>query len=223
MKPKSNYKTEKHKANKMDQCQTPYYALDPLLPYLDKRKYIWEPFAGVGHLADALMEQGYRVHASELEGRYGITYSPRGHSIIGGSDFFLDLPREDVRDVIVSNPPYGVKYAVIERCYELGKPFALLLPVETLGAQKAQKLFKKYGIQVIFMDKRVDFIMSEKGLSSSAQFPVSWFCWGLELPSDMVFVELVKPPKKELIDYYAKTNKGHPVQSPVLPGLGDGS
>ena len=51
-------------------------------------------------------------------------------SIDDGQDFFTYQP-EDF-DVIVSNPPYTQKDRVIERLYELEKPFAVLLPLNSL-------------------------------------------------------------------------------------------
>lgn len=101
-------------------------------------------------------------------------------------------------DVQITNPPYGRKYAWLDRSYQLDRPFALLLPVETLGAKSAQVLFREYGVQVIFMDSRVDFGMPNKGFQGSAQFPTAWFTWGLRLPSDMMFVHIDKPSKKRI-------------------------
>lgn len=43
------------------------------------------------------------------------------------SDFFTTFPPEGVQ-CIVSNPPFSVKRAVVDRCVGLGIPFALLLP-----------------------------------------------------------------------------------------------
>lgn len=48
-----------------------------------------------------------------------------------GQDFFDYEPKE--WDVIISNPPYHNKRAFWERCLDLGKPFALLLPVNILA------------------------------------------------------------------------------------------
>lgn len=163
MKPKLNRKG----TPQLDNCQTPGYAVLPLISYLYSFDTVWEPACGEGYLSDYIVENGLRVVASD---------------ILTGHDFFERRP--PAWDCIVTNPPYSLKYKWLERCYSFDKPFALLLPVETLGAAKAQKLFSEYGISIILLNKRVNFKMPNKGWEGSgAQFPVAWFCYkmpGLE-------------------------------------------
>lgn len=175
-KPKSNYAAEEATPDPRDQCQTPPYAVDPLLPYLpDTDCVIWEPAAGEGLLAEALFDCGYRK----------VTVS----DAITGQNFFESEP--DAWDILITNPPFSLKYKWLERCYALGKPFALLLPVETLGAASAQVLFREYGIDVIFMSPRIDFKMPNEGWNGSgAQFPSAWFCWRLLDMPQMTFVDI---------------------------------
>lgn len=194
MKPKQNYNIPEK-----DRCWTPYYAIQPLLPYLNPLWRIWEPFAGHGYLIDALFESGLTdIWGSELLPSVKTSY---GGVVVSFRDFFTYKPPVPV-NVIVSNPPFGPKYKVLKHSYELNIPFAYILPLETLGAASGQKLFKKYGVQIIVMDKRVDFGMPNTGFKSSAQFPTAWFTHGLNLPSDLMYAELDKPNKKELLAYY---------------------
>jgi hypothetical protein len=164
MKPKKNYKD-----TALDNCYTPDYALDPLLPFLPIENIIWECAVGEGHLHRALLEEGYGT---------------LGTGLTTGQDFFTYTPRS--WDMIVTNPPFSLKYQWIERCYDLGKPFALLLPLETLGACTSQAMFEEYGIEVLLLNKRVNFYMPNKGWDSAAQFPVAWFCWHI-LPRQIVY------------------------------------
>lgn len=171
-KPKTNRAGDKYEPKGYDACQTPPTALNPLLPYLPKDKILWESAAGEGFLVKKLALEGYRVEESEL---------------LRGQNYFDYQPAE--WDIQVTNPPYSIKYPWLEHAYELGKPFALLLPVETLGAKGAQKLFKANGVEVMLLDHRVNFRMPNKGWEgSSAQFPTAWFCWKL-LPTPLVFAE----------------------------------
>ncbi len=119
------------------------------------------------------------LHDSDLEVWSG--------DIQTGENFFDYTPPYGW-DCLVTNPPFSIKYKWIARCYELSKPFALLLPVETLGAKTAQKYFRDYGVQVIFIDGRVNFKMPNMGWDGAgAQFPTAWFTFGLDLPQDMIF------------------------------------
>lgn len=175
MKPKSNHTGDQYTPQGIDACQTPAYALSPLLPHLDLSWRIWEPAAGEGYLAGALSVAGYDCVAGD---------------ILRGQNFFQYQP--DRWTAIVTNPPYSIKFKWLARCYELAKPFALLMPVETIGAKSAQILFRKFGAEIIWLDKRVNFKMPNKGWEgSSAQFPTAWFTWGLNIGRENTFAQLV--------------------------------
>lgn len=179
-KPKRTSKSDEAISAVYDRCQTPAYALGPLLFHLRKHWGIWEPAAGEGNLVTALKSHGYSVVGSDL---------------LTGDNFFDCQPYES--DCIVTNPPYSIKYRWLDRCYTLGKPFALLVPLETLGAAAAQKRISEMGAEIIFMDKRVDFKMpGHTWQESSAQFPVIWLTWGLGIGREMTFAKLDKPGKQ---------------------------
>lgn len=162
----------------MDACQTPAYALDPLLPYLPRAWVIWEPAAGEGLLVEALYDSGY----SESQVKYD--------DILTGQNFFDYEP--EVWDCIVTNPPYSIQFQWLERCYQLGKPFALLLKVEILGTKTAQEMFDNLGVEVIFVSPRINFKMPHKGWDGGgAQFPTAWFTYGLNIGQQMKFAKVV--------------------------------
>ena len=144
-----------------DELYTPKYAFDILSQYLPKDKTIFECAEGTGQLKSIMVADGFNV--------------------IGSKDFFND-GRKDF-DIIVSNPPYSLKDAFIERCYQIGKPFALLMPINAFEGKKRQEYYKKFGIQVLLPDKRIDF--NGKG---SPWFYTAWFCWKI-LPKDIMFTD----------------------------------
>lgn len=163
-----------------DVCQTPPYALLPLLPYLPNGKIIWEPACGEGILVNALIDLGYKVKWSD------IIRDPK-------EDFFKFEPRKGF-DLIVTNPPYSLKYQWLERCYQLGRPFALLMPIDTLAAKTAQTMFSQYGTEIILLDARVDFKMPNKGWDGAgADYSVEWFTWGLNIGRPLTYAHLEKP------------------------------
>jgi len=192
MKPKQN---KGYNTGTYDLCQTPPYALEPLYPYLVYHNPIWECAAGKGILSRALADHGYSVIATDIEPSGDVSYS----------DFFSGGLFYSNPNTIVTNPPYSLKYEWLEHCYDLGNPFALLMPVEMIGVKKAQDLFKKYGIEIIFMSPRVDFYMPNKGWTGGgAQFPTAWYTWKLNLPKEINFATLNKPKRSELEEYWKK-------------------
>lgn len=178
MKPKLNQAGDPLTSHKMDRCNTPAYAVDPLLPFLHPDVLIWESAAGTGNIVQAL--QPRRVIGTDLHGDYA--QPPR--------NFFAWQPAHF--DILVTNPPYSIKFDWLERCYQIGKPFALLVPVEMIGAKSAQTLMEKHGCELMLLNRRVNFEMPNKGWDgSSAQFPVLWLCWQL-LPSPIVYGKITQ-------------------------------
>lgn len=181
-KPKQNSKGDINKSPAYDRCQTPPYALDPLLPYLKPEWIVWEPASGEGVLADALLPHVKQVIATDL---------------LAGYNFFTE-PFRDC-DVMITNPPYAVKYQWHEHCVESEIPFALLVPLEMIGAARAFKLMKVYGAEIILLNKRVDFkMLGHTWKESCAQFPVIWLTRGLNIGSPLTYAEINKPTKTQL-------------------------
>lgn len=118
-------------------------------------------------------------------------------SIDDGQDFFTYQP-EDF-DVIVSNPPYTQKDRVIERLYELEKPFAVLLPLNSLQGVGRYRYFKN-GIQILTFDKRIGFHNAEsmEEYKKGSSFATAYFCRDI-LPRDLILEELreYRKPLKE--------------------------
>lgn len=178
MKPKVTRPGNNRQGGTYDRCQTPPYAIAPLLPYLKQFKLIWEPASGDGILADEMLHAGLSVIASDL------TYGP-------AYNFFDFEPRPTVAfsdwevvyyDCIVTNPPYSIKPEWLARCRDLGKPYALLMPVEAHGAAGCQEILRGAYHEIIYLNHRANFKMPNAGwLGSSAQFPVCWFTYGLNI------------------------------------------
>jgi len=132
------------------------------------------------------------VRALETAGRNVIV-----SEIEQGQNFFAHTPAAPWA-VQVTNPPYSSKYHWIEHSYRLGKPFALLMPLETMGAWSAQKHFRAHGIEVLLLNKRVNFYMPNMGLTGGgANFPVAWFCWKV-LPAPIVYGDIVPRADSQL-------------------------
>jgi hypothetical protein len=198
MKPKINRKGDPKKKANFDDCLTPPYGTRFILPFIPLDWTIWEPAAGRGVMVDAMRQAGRTVIGSTIE---------------NGENFFIWTPPALLYkwNVIVTNPPYSIKYDWLERCYALNKPFALLMPVEMIGTAKAQKTLKKFPVEIVYMDKRIDFIMPYKGLDGhGAQFPVCWYTYGLHIGSSITFIELDKPDKEDVRAWWTEWDRTHP-------------
>lgn len=162
------------KTNYQNDFQTPAEALKPLLPYLNRAWVIWECAEGKGNLTKALREEGYEVI---------------GTDILSGNDFLIWQP--DTYDCIITNPPYSLKQKFLERAYSLHKPFAFLLPLTTFETAKRQKLFARYGLEVILLDKRINF-ETPSGKGSGAWFAVAWFTNKLNIGKQLTFASVAQ-------------------------------
>lgn len=183
MKQKTNREGDAKKVNNYDSCQTPSYALDPIMPYLSSEWVIWESAAGEGILSSRI-SQTHEVITTDLK--------------LGQNQNFFEFEPTGY-NCQVTNPPYSVKYDWLKLSYCRKKPFALLLPVETLGAKSGQRLFESYGLELILLDSRINFKMPHKGWQGGgAQFPVAWFTWGLGIGQAISYAKLAKPDKNQL-------------------------
>ncbi|MDA8055724.1 MAG: class I SAM-dependent methyltransferase, partial [Thermoplasmatales archaeon] len=102
---------------------------------------------------------------------------------------FLKFQPEDF-DIIVTNPPYSLKDKFLRRAYELGKPFAFLLPLTTLEGRARQAMFASHGISLLIPDRRTNFITPD-GKGCGSWFLTAWFTWQL-LEKDLVFQSCIQ-------------------------------
>lgn len=160
-------------SNTSDLYGTPQSAFDLLAPYLPESKTYWEPCRGYGAIEGFLRDRGLDVVGSDIS---------------SGQDALIWEPTK--WDIAVTNPPWSLKGEFLDRFYSLGKPFAMLLPCDLVNGKRTA-LFKKYGVQLIVPSWRVRYLRfdGEKSVETSAPNTGSaWFCFGLGLPQDLIFV-----------------------------------
>lgn len=88
-------------------------------------------------------------------------------------------------DYIVDNPPYTIKEKCIKKCLELNKPFALLLPIDTLERKYISTLFKDKDFTIIIPKNRYRFI--NNNCKITMPFKTCWFCVGFDLKRNIIF------------------------------------
>lgn len=158
---------------------TPYYAVDPIVKYIPKHYKIWCPF-------------------DEEWSAFYQTFKNLGYSVIRthireSKNFFTYEP--DEYDIIISNPPFSIKDKILERLYEFGKPFAVLLPLNSLQGVSRYKFFSQ-GIQILSFDQRIGF-HSKSNMSFTTEgspFATAYFCRDI-LPRDLIVEKLNKYDK----------------------------
>lgn len=162
-----------------DEFYTPRYAIEPILKYVEKGKTVWCPFDTEDSLfVKMLNENGNKVINTHLS---------------KGQDFFLIEPEEEY-DYIISNPPYSLKGEVLQRLFDLKKPFAMLLGVVGIfESQKRFNMFKNNNFEVMYMNKRVAYFKDydEQKPSLNPPFSSVYICSGM-LPKQIVFEEIRK-------------------------------
>ena len=151
---------ERARRGPYDELYTPAEALRHMLPHIPSGT-IWESAPGKGNI----------VRLLEGAGREGVWSK---------QDYFDWQP--DQWDVMVTNPPFSVKAKWLKRANDLGKPYALLLPVTALGSRACQLQLNE--CQVLFLPKRIDFTGG-----GAPWFSVAWYTRGFGLSSQLLFVK----------------------------------
>lgn len=167
-----------------DECLTPRYVVEPIIKYLKQKGYkkIWCPFD---------LEHSLYVRILKAEGFEVINT----HIETGGNFFEID-PGEIDFDCIVSNPPFTQKDKILERLYAIGKPFAILLPQNSLQSKDRTPLFIKYGLEYLGFDKRACFYTNDKlqEIKFGSAFASGYFCKNV-LP-DLLRFEYLHPQQE---------------------------
>ena len=153
-----------------DDYMTPKYAWENIKDYIPKDKIIWEAFYGNGSSGNYLKELGFNTIHEDI-------------------DFF----ENNLGEIIVSNPPFSHTKKVMDRLYELDKPFILILPSAKINTSYIRK-WKDKNIQIIIPRKRIHFDKMVDGLVDPNQkkccnFDCFYYCYKMDLPKDIIWLE----------------------------------
>jgi hypothetical protein len=158
---------------KHDDYMTPESAWTSIKDFIPKNKKLWEAFYGDGESGKILEKMGFDVVHKPV-------------------DFF----KNDLGEVVVSNPPFTKKKEVLTRLKELNKPFILILPSSTINTQYMRQLFsdEKEPIQIIIPRKRIQFnkLINGKRVENEKQrcnFDCFYYCWKMKLKRDIIWLK----------------------------------
>ncbi len=112
-------------------------------------------------------------------------------SLAEGQDFFTYEPKQ--WDIVVSNPPFSLKDKVLKRLNDLNKPFAILLPLNSLQGEKRYDWCFKNGIQLLAFNRRIDYHtnFNFNTYTKGNHFASAYFCRDI-LPKDLILEDLIK-------------------------------
>jgi len=138
--------------------------VEVLLPHIQhlKDKIIWCPFDKEdSQFVKVLSENGFNVIYSHIEeDKDFLTYEPENW------------------DIIISNPPYKDKRKYWERALDLGKPFALLLPLNILSDSVINVTMREREreFQLLIPSRRMRFYNNKTGeTGNQPTFKASYF------------------------------------------------
>ncbi len=144
---------------------------------------VLEPACGDGAMARVLCASGYQVDAHDLREDSGYGR--------GGVDFLAtDLDRP--YDAIITNPPFNVAAAFIERSVPNARIVAMLLKSQYWHAARRQALFVKHPpSQILPLTWRPSFLEAERG--KSPLMDVLWTVWDRDHVGPTEYFPLARP------------------------------
>lgn len=142
-----------------DSFLTPKYAVKLLIPYILKKftsdkLRIWECAAGEenGFITRALnfyLKSEYKdfsIVESDINGKTKLNHN----FITDNHTMYSDC------DLILSNPPFSIKFDFITKAIETNKPFAFLIPFDMCGF--LFNAFKYDHLQALVPERRIDYL-----------------------------------------------------------------
>lgn len=150
---------------KYDDYMTPNDAWDNIIEYIPKDKKIWECFYGDGRSGQYMKSIGLDIIHEPI-------------------DFF----KNNLGDIIISNPPFQFKKEVFTRLKLLDKPFIMICPSSMINTKYFRELFKETDIQIIIPRKRIQFIKDGIEKEGRCNFDCFYYCYKLNLPKDIVWL-----------------------------------
>lgn len=162
-----------------DEYYSPQDVVDVTIPYVEASPYkkIWCPFdKAESKFVQTFQSLGYEVVFGHIE---------------TGQDFFAYTEPLGGADIVVSNPPFSKRDAILERLFEWGIPFALVMNMNGLfDNKKRYELFRKNGVQLLVPRGRMRFIAKDKGLLNAPNFQSIYVCSKL-LSKQIVFSDAI--------------------------------
>ncbi len=161
---------------KHDDYMTPKYAWENIKQFIPEQyKTIYEPFYGDGKSGEILKE-----------------LLPTKNIIHNKVDFY-EYSTIYKYDMILSNPPFSDSKEVMNKLYELDKPFILIFPSSKINTQYFRK-WKDRNLQIIIPRKRIHFNKLVDGKTpenwkNCCNFDCFYYCYKMNLEQSITWLE----------------------------------
>lgn len=161
-----------------DEFYTPINAVLPIVKYIKPGAIIWCPFdTDESNFVKVFRLMGFTVVESHLN---------------NGTDFFNCIV--PTCDYVISNPPYSVKGKVLDKLFNLGIPFAMLVGIVGLFESQVRfNMFEEHDFEIMYFDKRISYFKNYDDPKPSISPPFSsvYLCSRI-LPKQIVFERISK-------------------------------
>ena len=146
-----------------DEYYTKENSVDMIVPYIERKGFqaIWCPFdTEESSFVKVFSERGYTVNYGHID---------------TGQDFFdYSSPQGDV---LVSNPPFSKRDAILKRLYEWDLPFALILNFNGLFDSKRRlDIFQGHRVEMLVPRGRMKFLHRDVADLDSPNFQSIYVC-----------------------------------------------
>tara|TARA_R100000541_G_scaffold47517_1_gene54521 strand:- start:45 stop:539 length:495 start_codon:yes stop_codon:yes gene_type:complete len=157
-------KPRNYKGN--DDFYTQNSTWDLINKFIPKDKVIYEGFYGDGKSGNYLKELGCKqvIHKN--------------------IDFFENVDLIDY-DILISNIPFSIKKDILQKLYEVNKPFIIIMPYEVIFYKYFDK-YKTKDTQLIIPKQRQHFLQNDK--IKKFNYDCVFFCWKMNLENDINYV-----------------------------------
>jgi len=147
---------------KDDDYETPSTVLNDLIPHIKPNSIIYDPFYCNGKIIDEWKKLGFDC-VNEKKNAFD-----REHPYF---------------DILISNIPFSLKQQSVELAFCLGKPFMLLMPIDSMGSKWIGKYWDK--LQFIIPNKRYNFIKNGD-ITKGCWFDTMWVCHKIGLQEKVI-------------------------------------
>lgn len=101
--------------------------------------------------------------------QFKIQLEENGHTLTYGVTDWLES--EYQYDYLITNPPFSMKDAVIEKVLKDGRKSTLILPLDAIGGVKRHGLFKEYGYPHVYIPtRRIAYFDEQRVKRNGASF-----------------------------------------------------